>query len=105
LSTVVIEPRVGGRVFARHSDVGEDQWGVVRVWKPGRKLVHSFTLAQDPTAPSEVSVEFVPGKGGTGCELGFAHGGWNSRNAGAREKFSDWAVMLERFVKLAETAG
>jgi hypothetical protein len=27
LETVTIEPRQGGRVFARHSDLGVDDWG------------------------------------------------------------------------------
>jgi hypothetical protein len=29
LEAVVIEPRVGGRVYAVHSDGGEDDWGKV----------------------------------------------------------------------------
>jgi hypothetical protein len=100
LETVVIEPRVNGRVYARHADIGEDDWGAVTVWEPGRRLVHTFTLAQDPAHPSEVEVEFVPGGEGGGCTMRFAHGGWNEANAATRQKFSDWRVMLDRFAAL-----
>ena len=73
----------------------------------GRRLVHTFTLAQDPQHPSEVSVEFVPGEGqgeaGTGCTVRFAHGGWTEASAATRKKFGDWPVMLDRFAALAES--
>jgi hypothetical protein len=99
---VTIEPRVGGRVYATHTDLGELDWGEVTTWEPGRTLVHTFTLAQDPVHPSEVAVEFVPSDGG--CVVRHAHGGWNNANAGDRKKFGDWPILLDRFAALAETA-
>jgi hypothetical protein len=72
----------------------------VTVWEPGRRLVHTFTLAQDPAHPSEVAVEFLPA--GEGCTVRFAHGGWNEGNAAVREKFGDWDMLLDRFAALAE---
>jgi uncharacterized protein YndB with AHSA1/START domain len=84
-----------------HSDVGEDDWGEVIAWEPGRRLVHTFTLAQDPEHPSEVAVEFEPT--GEGCTVRFAHGGWTEANVATREKFSDWPVMLDRFAALADS--
>lgn len=107
LTTVTIEPRVGGRVYATHSDMGEHDWGEVTVWEPSHRLVHTFTLAQDPERPSEVAVEFVSGEGkaGAACTVRFAHRGWTNANAGARRKFGDWRVMLDRFVALADSNG
>jgi hypothetical protein len=108
LQGVTIEPRVGGRVYATHSDIGEDDWGVVTVWEPGRRLLHTFTLAQDPQQPSEVAVEFVrpesPADSIPGCTMRFEHGGWTEANAAARKKFGDWRVMLDRFVAFADRA-
>jgi hypothetical protein len=52
LQTVTIEPRVGGRVYAVHGDLGEDDWGEVIVWEPGRRLVHTFSLAQARGTPA-----------------------------------------------------
>ncbi len=102
LEAVTIEPRVGGRVYATHSDLGRDDWGEVAVWEPGRRLVHTFTLAQDERHPSEVSVEFVPDEGG--CVMRFAHGGWTEANVAERRKFSDWSHLLNRFAVLADEA-
>jgi uncharacterized protein YndB with AHSA1/START domain len=105
IEAVTIEPRVGGRVYALHGDIGEDDWGHVTVWEPGRRLVHTFALAQDPRHPSEVAVEFTAGKDGAGCTVRLAHGGWTQANAEVRKKFSDWQVMLDRFAALADSEG
>jgi Activator of Hsp90 ATPase homolog 1-like protein len=103
LEGVTIEPRVGGRVYATHGDLGEHDWGEVTVWEPGRQLVHTFTLAQDPQHPSEVAVEFVGDSERSTVRL--AHGGWTDANIAVREKFGDWQIMLERFAAVAETGG
>jgi uncharacterized protein YndB with AHSA1/START domain len=102
LDGVTIEPRVGGRVFATHRDVGVHDWGEVTTWEPGRRLVHTFTLAQDPLHPSEVEVEFVPGDA-VSSTVRLSHGGWTAANAAVREKFGDWPVLLARFAALADT--
>lgn len=101
LETVVIQPLLGGRVFARHTDVGDDEWGEVTAWEPGHRVVHTFALAQDPAHPSEVEVVFEPGDGHA-CTMRFAHGGWNEANASDRPKFGDWPVILESYVALLE---
>jgi hypothetical protein len=103
LQAVTIQPHVWGRVYAMHSDTGEDDWGEVTVWEPSRRLVHTFTLAEDPQQPSEVSVEFAPAA--DGCTVRFAHGGWTEANAEVREKFGDWPVMLDRFAALTGSGG
>jgi Activator of Hsp90 ATPase homolog 1-like protein len=101
LETVTIEPRVGGRVFERHRDGRELDWGEVTDWQPGRRLAHTFALAQDPAHPSEVAVEFVPR--GDECTISFAHGGWTEANVAVREKFGDWPLLLDRFAALAQS--
>ena len=101
LETVTIEPHRGGRVYATHSDLGEDDWGEVTAWEPDRRLAHSFQLAQDPAHPTEVVVEFAPDD--EGCSVRFAHGGWTDENVHDRSKFGDWPVILDRFGALAES--
>ena len=96
LRDVTIEPRVGGRVYATHSDLGVHDWGEVTVWEPPRRLVHTFGLAQ--RSPSEVAVEFTDA--GAGCRVRFEHRGWTDENAADRKKFGDWPLLLDRFATL-----
>lgn len=104
VEAVTIEPHVGGRVYATHRDLGEHDWGEVSVWEPGRRLVHRFTLAQDPMRPTEVAVEFTADEGG-GSTMRFAHGGWTDANAAVRKKFCDWKAILDRYAALADADG
>jgi hypothetical protein len=101
--TVTIEPRVGGRVWESHQGGAEYDWGEVTVWEPGRRLVHTFTLAHDSGHPSEVAVELASVEADAGCAVRFAHGGWTEANAADRRKFGDWQVLLDRFAALAES--
>jgi hypothetical protein len=100
--SVTIEPWVGGRVYASHADLGQHDWGEVTLWQPDRRVVHTFTLAQDPDHPSEVSAVFSP-DGHSGCTFRFAHGGWTESNGAERAKFGDWPIMLDRFVALVDS--
>jgi hypothetical protein len=86
-------------VYATHSDLGKHDWGEVTVFEPGRRVAHTFSLAQDPAHPTEVTAEFAAEGGG--CTLRFAHGGWTEANAADRRKFGDWRVLLDRFSALA----
>lgn len=96
---VTIEPRTGGRVYATHRDTGDDDWGEVQVWEPGRQLVYTTSLAQPPGAPSEIAVSFTATD--TGCAVRFAHGGWHAGNAEHRKKFVQWSRILDRYAALA----
>jgi uncharacterized protein YndB with AHSA1/START domain len=97
-SGAVIEPGMGGRVRATFTDREDDVWGEVRTWDPPRRIVHSFALAQSAESPSEVSVTFDPTD--AGCVMTFVHGGWNQMSAAYRGKFTEWPLILDRFVAL-----
>lgn len=99
LQTVTIEAGVGGRVVATYGAEDEHTWGEVTAWDPGRRLEHTFTLAQPAGHPSTVTVRFEPSP--SGSRMHFAHGGWDEDNAAVRGKFSDWSVILDRFSALA----
>jgi Activator of Hsp90 ATPase homolog 1-like protein len=100
LATVIIEPRPGGRVFERHRDGHEVDWGRVTAWERPRLLAYATHLAQPRETPSEIRVTFAPADGG--CSVRFEHGGWTEANADQRAKFRDWPLLLRRFAALAE---
>jgi hypothetical protein len=97
---VVIEAGQGGRVYERHADGTEIEWGRVTVWRPGQELAYSSTLAQTKEHPSEIRVAFSPTD--EGCRLSFEHGGWVAGNASYRHKFGDWSLILDAYAALAQ---
>jgi hypothetical protein len=101
LATVVIEPRLGGRVFERHRDGHEVDWGRVTLWAPPRVLAYATHFAQPPETPSEILVMFEATA--DGCSVRLEHGGWTAANAAQRGKFRDWPLLLRRFAALAES--
>lgn len=98
---IAIEPGIGGRVVMRMSGGTEYQIGQVTAWDPGRTYAQTWTLAQDPDAPSSLTVTFDDVDGGSHVTV--AHGGWHEGNAAYREKFGDWPLILERFAFVAST--
>lgn len=100
LMRVVIEPRVGGRVFERHRDGHAVEWGRVTMWARPRLLAYTTHLAQPPQTPSEILVMFEAAA--NGCTVRFEHGGWTAANVEQRAKFRDWPLLLRRFAALAD---
>lgn len=99
LRTVTIESFVGGRVYATHSDIGEDTWGTVTVWEPPYGPSYSSTLAQSAHHPSMIKVQFTPD--GDGCQMRFEHRGWNGRQRVQSGQIHRLALVLDRFAELA----
>jgi hypothetical protein len=95
LETVVLETHVGGRIGAVHTDLGHHDWGEVTAWDPGRRLAHTFTLAQDPAHATHVEVIFDD-REHAGCRVRHVHGGWTEANAEVRARFTDWPMLLDR---------
>jgi len=100
LLTVVMEPRLGGRVFERHRDGHEVDWGRVTLWAPPRMLAYATHLAQPRETPSEILLAFEATA--NGCSVRFEHGGWTAANAEQRAKFREWPLLLRRFAALAD---
>ncbi|MEI9991014.1 MAG: SRPBCC family protein [Rhizomicrobium sp.] len=109
-----IEPRVGGRWYSVHEDGSESVTGIVKVWDPPHRLVHSWDInamwKPDAAAGSEVEVRFVaesPNR--TRVELEHRNfermgqdGGQKMRDAVGGE--GGWNSILELYRKDAEAA-
>jgi uncharacterized protein YndB with AHSA1/START domain len=72
---VVLEPRVGGRLFERASDGREIDWGEVLVWDPPERFVYTWHLKRDRDDATEVEIRFVPTSPAT-ARVEIEHRGW-----------------------------
>jgi Activator of Hsp90 ATPase homolog 1-like protein len=98
---VVVEPRLGGQVTMRMSDGDDVPMGVVTAWDPGVTYAQTWTLGQDPDAPSSLTVHFADTD--SGCRVVVEHGGWHDGNVAYRDKLGDWSLILKRYVFIAST--
>jgi hypothetical protein len=66
---VVLEPRVGGRIYEEHVDGRRFQWGQILAWDPPKGLTFTFHPSRAPETAQDVEVRFVPEGAGTRVEL------------------------------------
>jgi uncharacterized protein YndB with AHSA1/START domain len=66
---VVMEPRVGGRIYEEHKDGRRFQWGCIVAWEPPRRLAFTFHPARAAETAQHVEVRFAPNEGGTRVTL------------------------------------
>ena len=59
VEAVVLEGRLGGRLYERWHDGGEVDWGRVVAWEPPQRLVLSWKPNPERKAATEVEVRFV----------------------------------------------
>ena len=102
---VVLEPRVGGRIFERTAAGAEHEWGEITAWEPPRRLGYLWHLRRDRADATEVEITFVDLGGLTRVDI--EHRGWEHLGAqgpGWREANRDgWSTLLPHFVQLIET--
>lgn len=69
VKAVILEPKVGGRIFEEHVDGRRFQWGTILEWDPPRQLTFTFHPARDASTAQDVVVRFIPERDGTKVEL------------------------------------
>lgn len=99
VETVVLEGRVGGRLYERTADGAENGWGRMLVWEPPRRVAFEWHITGVPT---EVEVRFTPEGGGTRVDL--EHRGFERVANGTerRESYNTgWVKVLGRYAAAA----
>lgn len=98
--SVVVEGRVGGRIYEIWDDGEERDWGTVLVWEPPRRVVYSWQPNPDRLAPTEVEVRIGPD--GDGAILELEHRGWERLGEDAEETQRDydrgWDTVLAAYL-------
>ena len=70
MKEAIIEPRVGGRCYAKQEDGTDSDWGQILEWDPPHRFVlawqitHQWGYEPDLARSSEVEVRFTPAPGG-----------------------------------------
>jgi uncharacterized protein YndB with AHSA1/START domain len=105
-TSVVLEPRLGGRIYERTTDGTEIDWGEITRWEPPHRLGYLWHIRRDRQDATDVEVSFVDlGNGTTRLEI--VHTGWErlgAEGASWREaNTAGWESLVPHFVAAAET--
>ena len=98
---VVLEGRVGGRIFERTRTGDEHDWGEVTVWDPPRRLGYLWHLKRDRADATDVAITFLDiGDQRTRVEI--EHRGWERLGALGEElrdaNRGGWRTLLPHYV-------
>ena len=107
-SAVVLEGRIGGRIFERTPGGIEHDWGEVTVWEPPTRLGYLWHLRRDRADATDVEIRFLDrGDGSTRVEI--VHSGWERLGAEAEtwrdRNHGGWATLLPHFIEAAGATG
>jgi uncharacterized protein YndB with AHSA1/START domain len=105
ITEVVFEEKVGGRIFERHGDGGEGEWGRVLAWDPPNWFAMSWYPGGTPDKATELEVRFAPEGDGTRVDL--EHSGWEILGAEAADTRGQyeggWQGVLSHFETAANS--
>jgi uncharacterized protein YndB with AHSA1/START domain len=105
-TTVVFEPRPGGRIFERTPDGTEIDWGEITVWSPPDLLGYLWHIARDRSDATTVTLHFVALDDGT-TRLDIGHDGWERLGADGPQfreaNTAGWNALIPSFVAAAES--
>ena len=96
---VTIEPRAGGRLFARTPGGAEHDWGAVLAWEPQNRLAYLGHLGTDNSRATEVDISFTGGASATTVTI--THRGWERLGADApawrQRNLGGWSGLLPHY--------
>lgn len=99
VETAVLEAREGGRLYERHTDGTEHDWGAVIAWEPPNRFALDWRVSPNVRG-TEVEVRFTPEDAGTRVEL--EHRGWERCGPGSRGNYAGgWEHVLGKFAEAA----
>ncbi|MGI9402340.1 MAG: SRPBCC domain-containing protein [Rhizobiaceae bacterium] len=87
--SLTLEAGEGGRLYEITADGGREDWGFVKVWEPGQRLVLAWHVMTPETQSTEVELSFSPHEIGTRVDL--THTGWEIIGETAPERRDSYA--------------
>ncbi len=106
-AAIVLEPRLGGRIYERLADGQEIEWGEVTAWEPPVGLAYLWHIRRDRADATDVRLTFADAGDGT-TRIEIVHSGWDRLGVGADEwrdaNRGGWAGLLPHFTAFAQRA-
>jgi uncharacterized protein YndB with AHSA1/START domain len=98
---IVLEQRVGGRIYERTAAGEEIDWGEVTAWEPPHRIAYLWHIRRDRADATDVEINFVDAGDGASTRMEITHTGWERLGAEA-ESWRDanrggWAGLLGVF--------
>lgn len=107
-AAVVLEGRVGGRIFERTRQGEEFDWGVITGWRPPDRLSYRWHLGSGPEAATDVEIRFIAVDGAT-TKVAIEQSGWERLgDAGAelqRRNHAGWESLVPHVRAALERKG
>ncbi len=104
---VVLEPRLGGRLYERTPSGLEVEWGEVTLWDPPRRLGYLWHIRRDRSDATEVEIRFEP-VAADAARVDIVHSGWERLGAGGSDwrdrNLGGWNGVLPSFLRAADAA-
>jgi uncharacterized protein YndB with AHSA1/START domain len=102
--TVIMEGRVGGRLFERTASGEEHVWGTLTAWDPPHRIVYSWHPGRSDETSQVVEVTFTAA--GEGTRVDVRHHGWEKLGGRLDETIASyqegWDKVIGLFAEAAE---
>ncbi len=72
---IVLEPRLGGRLFERTSTGETHEWGEITSWEPKHRFGYTWHIHWDASDATDVEITFTDVEHAT-CRVDIVHSGW-----------------------------
>jgi hypothetical protein len=103
-TSVVLEPRLGGRIFERTPDGTEIDWGVITTWDPPVQLGYRWHIGREAEQATDVELRFVD-LGNDRARLDIVQSGWerlgDEGEAYRNANTAGWGALIPHFVTAA----
>ena len=101
---VVMEGRVGGRLYERTPSGEEHVWGTLVAWEPPNRIVYSWHPGRGEETAQEVEITFGPE--GEGTRVDIRHYGWERLGDRLEETIASynegWDKVIAVYARAAE---
>ena len=99
--TIVLEPRLGGRLYERTAEGEVHEWGEITAWDPPRSFSYLWHLRADRSDATDVELSFVPiGENSTRVEV--LHSGWDRLGANGEDwrkrNTGGWRTLMPHYL-------